>query len=200
MFFIMEAEGTDFVLLPNGDILTEIPIKENKELAQQLEELHVKSYCQKNGRPVWRPKVVGQADEEIALHSGLQNLEIRSNYTPFGIDDKNEIEDENGADYHNYLDSDLSDYEVSPLAEATQIPGMDGEPVSEKEDWEKELNEACPYDEDDLAIIVRGVCCEVQLVWQDSETYNPSRDHALSKRANVVEIPTVEGQFDDADD
>ncbi|XP_078389355.1 uncharacterized protein LOC144671346 isoform X1 [Cetorhinus maximus] len=204
----MDGEANDLVLLPDADILTKIPVKENKELAEEPEDLHVKSFCQKNGRSIWRPKVdmlhflvVGQTKEQnTTLDSDLQHLELQNNCISSRVEDENELEDDDRADYHDYLDSDLSDYDVSPPPEAAQIPGMSVEPFSEKEDWEEELSEACPYDEDDLAIIVKHGCCEVQLVWQDDETYNPSHDHVPSLRANIVEIPTVQGQFDDADE
>ncbi|XP_067882087.1 coordinator of PRMT5 and differentiation stimulator-like [Heterodontus francisci] len=192
---------SDLVLLPDVDILKKIPVKENKGLVQELEELHVKSFCQKNGRPIWRPKVAQTTKEQNStVDSYLQHLELQSNCISSRVEDETELEDEDGADCHYYSDSDLSDCDVSLLPEATQAPGMGVELFSEKEDWDKELNESCPYDEDDLEISVRRGCCEVQLVWQDGENYNPSHDHAPSLRANIVEIPIVQGQFDDADE
>ncbi|GCB75661.1 hypothetical protein scyTo_0020934, partial [Scyliorhinus torazame] len=139
-------------------------------------------------------------EHHTTLDSDLQHLEPQKNCISSGAEDENELDDEYRADYHDYLDSDLSDYDVSPLPEAVPTPGMSAELFCEKEDWEEELKEACPYDEDDLAIIVRRGCCEVQLVWQDGETYNPSCDHVPSLRTNIIEIPTVQGQFDDADE
>ncbi|XP_069781890.1 coordinator of PRMT5 and differentiation stimulator-like isoform X2 [Narcine bancroftii] len=91
-------------------------------------------------------------------------------------------------------------FQVYELKEMTQLSGMDVELFSEKEDWEKELNEACPYDEDDLEIIKQKSYYEGTLVWQGSEIYNPSLVHAPSFRANTVDIPIVKGQFDDADE
>ncbi|XP_067850519.1 coordinator of PRMT5 and differentiation stimulator-like isoform X2 [Heptranchias perlo] len=193
----MDGEVSNLVSLPDvsADILQKVSVKENKGLSQELEELHIKSVCQKNGIPVWRPKV-GQTkkEQESTLDS---DLELQRTCIISRGEDENELEDEDGADYSG---SDLSDYDFSLPPEATQMSGMGVELFSEKEDWEKELDEACPYDEDDLEIIVRKGCCEVQLVWQDGETYNPSCDHAPSLRANIVEIPTVQGQFDDADE
>uniref|UniRef100_UPI00398E53F3 coordinator of PRMT5 and differentiation stimulator-like isoform X2 n=1 Tax=Pristiophorus japonicus TaxID=55135 RepID=UPI00398E53F3 len=194
-------EVSHLVSLPDANILKKILVKENKGLSQEIEELHIKSVCQENGRSIWRPKVgQGKKEQDSTLDSGLQHLELQTTCISSRVEDENEQKDEDEADYYDYFDGDLSDYELSVPPEATQISGMGVELFSQTEDWEKELDEAFPYDEDDLEIIVGNNSCRVQLVWRDSETYNPSCDHAPSLRANAVEIPTVQGQFDDADE
>ncbi|XP_055497960.1 uncharacterized protein LOC129701039 [Leucoraja erinacea] len=168
--------------------LRETSVKENKGFSQGLEEMHITSVCHKNGRPTWRPRVDSQhLERQITSLSWAK--------------DENEQEDDDEADNHEYSDSDLSDYYISSSPETTQVAGMGVELFYEKEDWEKEVNEACPYDEDDLEVITKNRGCEVPLFWQDGETYNPSHDHVpSSSRAKIVEIPIVQGQFEDADE
>ncbi|XP_078267840.1 uncharacterized protein LOC144600207 isoform X2 [Rhinoraja longicauda] len=174
-------------------------VKENKGFSQGLEEMHITSVCHKNGRPIWRPRV-DRARKELdsVLDLDSQHLERQVTHLSWAKDE-NDQEDDDETDTNEYSDSDLSDYCISSSPETTQVAGMAVELFSEKENWEKEINEACPYDENDLEVITRNHGCEVPLVWQDGDMYNPSHEHVPSSRANIVEIPIVQGQFDDAD-
>ncbi|XP_062901161.1 coordinator of PRMT5 and differentiation stimulator-like [Mobula hypostoma] len=185
--------------MQNSGGTLEISIEKTNRLRQELEQLAITPVWEGNKRPIWQHrKDQIRKDQDGTLVSDSQHLELQ-NTSLSSTEDENELEDDE-ADDRDYSDGVLSDYDISSTPEATCLSGMGVELFSEKEDWEKELNEACPYDEDDVEIIYRKSCCEGPLVWQDDEMYNPSHDHAPSSRTNVVEIPIVQGQFDDADE
>ncbi|XP_069781889.1 coordinator of PRMT5 and differentiation stimulator-like isoform X1 [Narcine bancroftii] len=206
--------GVEALLDAASDALGKISLKDNTGLSQELQEWHVTSVCQKNEKCTWRPRLNDDGSMERAARGNvkgwisfqvyeLKDQAMKEQDGTLDSDspyfEKQSISPSRGED-DDYSDDDPSDYDVSSPPEMTQLSGMDVELFSEKEDWEKELNEACPYDEDDLEIIKQKSYYEGTLVWQGSEIYNPSLVHAPSFRANTVDIPIVKGQFDDADE
>ncbi|XP_078510521.1 coordinator of PRMT5 and differentiation stimulator isoform X3 [Lissotriton helveticus] len=87
-----------------------------------------------------------------------------------------------------------SDWETRPVVE------LEDDTQYEREDWDKELSDACPYDSEDVLEIeshqndLKTYCCE------ESKSYDPSCHHAEPVTAIVPARCPVLGQFDDADD
>ncbi|XP_007897193.1 uncharacterized protein LOC103182132 [Callorhinchus milii] len=178
---------------------SKISVNENNGCSQS-EKLNIKSVCEKGGK-MWRPQL-GRARKlaEDPLCLELQNPEALS--STYGAEDVDKMENDDETDFDNYSDCDMSDSDFLPLEprRSPQLSECGPQLFTEKEDWEKEIDEAYPYDEDDLEIFFRAGCSQVQPIFQDEKIYNPSCDHAPSLTTGVIEIPLVQGQFEDADE
>ncbi|XP_069056100.1 coordinator of PRMT5 and differentiation stimulator isoform X2 [Pleurodeles waltl] len=90
-------------------------------------------------------------------------------------------------------DDDLldSDWETRPVAE------LEDDSKYEREDWDKELCDACPYDSEDVMEIESH---QKTYICEESKTYDPSCHHAEPVTLILPGRCSEFGQFDDADD
>lgn len=92
-------------------------------------------------------------------------------------------------------DEDLldSDWETRPVAE------LEHDSQYEREDWDKELSDACPYDSEDVMKIESHQSDLKTYYCEESKSYDPSCHHAEPVTLIVPARCPELGQFDDAD-